>query len=163
MNAIVFLFACATLADASRVHMSARSVARARVVLSDVAAAPIKKAAAVVQGANEAGLKTITLTNQATGDTATMFTFGACVTSYVAGGVETLKVRPDAKLDGSKPISGGIPHCFPQFGPGAIQQHGKRGGRRHRLGGARRGGFGFGRVRSIAIGHSIPRDRTPCC
>lgn len=26
--------------------------------------------------------------------------------------------------DGSKPISGGIPHCFPQFGPGAIQQHG---------------------------------------
>merc|ERR1719261_778220 len=33
-------------------------------------------------------------------------------------------VRPDAKLDGSKSISGGIPHCFPQFGPGAIQQHG---------------------------------------
>lgn len=28
------------------------------------------------------------------------------------------------KVDGSKPISGGIPHCFPQFGPGAIQQHG---------------------------------------
>eukprot|EP00958_Prasinococcus_capsulatus_P011586 scaffold1146_cov399-Prasinococcus_capsulatus_cf.AAC.75 len=23
-----------------------------------------------------------------------------------------------------KPISGGIPHCFPQFGPGEIQQHG---------------------------------------
>jgi D-hexose-6-phosphate mutarotase len=137
------------------------------VVLSDVEVpiveAPVKKAAAVVQGANDAGLKTITLTNQATGDSATMFTFGACVTSYIAGGVETLKVRPDAKLDGSKPISGGIPHCFPQFGPGAIQQHGKRGGRRHRLGGARRGGFGFGRVRSIAIGHSIPRDRTPCC
>jgi glucose-6-phosphate 1-epimerase len=35
-----------------------------------------------------------------------------------------LMVRPDAKMDGSKPISGGIPHCFPQFGPGAIQQHG---------------------------------------
>mmetsp|Transcript_41365 Transcript_41365/g.72652 ORF Transcript_41365/g.72652 Transcript_41365/m.72652 type:complete len:228 (+) Transcript_41365:134-817(+) len=33
-------------------------------------------------------------------------------------------VRPDAKMDGSKPISGGIPHCFPQFGPGAMQQHG---------------------------------------
>jgi len=33
-------------------------------------------------------------------------------------------VRPDAKMDGSKPISGGIPHCFPQFGPGKIQQHG---------------------------------------
>ena len=25
---------------------------------------------------------------------------------------------------GSKPISGGLPHCFPQFGPGEIQQHG---------------------------------------
>lgn len=24
----------------------------------------------------------------------------------------------------SKPISGGIPHCFPQFGPGDMQQHG---------------------------------------
>jgi len=35
-----------------------------------------------------------------------------------------LFVRPDAKMDGSKPISGGIPHCFPQFGPGKIQQHG---------------------------------------
>jgi len=46
------------------------------------------------------------------------------VTSYVSGGKDTLMIRPDAKMDGSKPISGGIPHCFPQFGPGAIQQHG---------------------------------------
>jgi glucose-6-phosphate 1-epimerase len=27
-------------------------------------------------------------------------------------------------FDKSKPISGGIPHCFPQFGPGKMQQHG---------------------------------------
>ena len=27
-------------------------------------------------------------------------------------------------MDGSKPISGGLSHCWPQFGPGAIQQHG---------------------------------------
>ena len=33
-------------------------------------------------------------------------------------------VRPDAKMDGSKPISGGVPFCFPQFGPGEMQQHG---------------------------------------
>jgi len=69
------------------------------------------------------GLKTVTLKNAA-GDSATIYQFGACVTSYVKGGVDVLAVRPDAKLDGSKPISGGIPHCFPQFGPGAIQQHG---------------------------------------
>jgi Aldose 1-epimerase len=37
-------------------------------------------------------------------------------------GYDSLFVRPDAKLDGSKPISGGLPHCFPQFGPGKIQQ-----------------------------------------
>jgi len=46
------------------------------------------------------------------------------VTSYKTDGTEWIAVRPDAKLDGSKPISGGLPFCFPQFGPGEIQQHG---------------------------------------
>uniref|UniRef100_A0A7S3VW40 glucose-6-phosphate 1-epimerase n=2 Tax=Choreotrichia TaxID=141411 RepID=A0A7S3VW40_9SPIT len=60
-----------------------------------------------------------------TGDSsAKIYLFGACVTSYVKDGKDCLMVRPDAKMDGSKPISGGIPHCFPQFGPGEIQQHG---------------------------------------
>jgi glucose-6-phosphate 1-epimerase len=77
------------------------------------------RALAAAQGA----LKTCTLKN-AGGDSAVVYPFGACVTSYVKGGTDYLCVRPDAKLDGSKPISGGIPHCFPQFGPGAIQQHG---------------------------------------
>ena len=70
-----------------------------------------------------AQLASVTLKNAA-GDSAKVYTFGACVTSYVKGGTDMLMVRPDAKMDGSKPISGGIPHCFPQFGPGAIQQHG---------------------------------------
>jgi len=39
-------------------------------------------------------------------------------------GTEFIAVRPDAKMDGSKPISGGLSHCWPQFGPGEIQQHG---------------------------------------
>jgi len=68
-------------------------------------------------------LKFVTLKNKA-GDSAKVYTFGACVTSYVKDGNDALMVRPDAKMDGSKPISGGIPHCFPQFGPGEIQQHG---------------------------------------
>lgn len=46
------------------------------------------------------------------------------MSSYVHDGVEYIAVRPDAKMDGSKPISGGLSHCWPQFGPGAIQQHG---------------------------------------
>merc|ERR1712151_364479 len=57
-------------------------------------------------------------------DEATINLFGGCVTSYKTNGVEWIAVRPDAKLDGSKPISGGLPHCFPQFGPGELQQHG---------------------------------------
>jgi len=39
-------------------------------------------------------------------------------------GDEVLFVRPDAVFDRTKPISGGIPLCFPQFGPGKMQQHG---------------------------------------
>lgn len=57
-------------------------------------------------------------------DEATVYLFGACVTSYTTGGTEWIGVRADAKFDGSKPISGGLPHCFPQFGPGEIQLHG---------------------------------------
>ena len=60
-----------------------------------------------------------------TGDsTAEVHLFGGCVTSYSKGGIEQLAHRLDSRLDGVKPISGGIPLCFPQFGPGALQQHG---------------------------------------
>merc|ERR1719198_1145873 len=57
-------------------------------------------------------------------DEATVYLHGACVTSYKTDGVEWIGMRQDAVFDGSKPISGGLPHCFPQFGPGEIQQHG---------------------------------------
>lgn len=54
---------------------------------------------------------------------AQVYLFGGAVISWkMASGDEVLYTRPDAKFDKSKPISGGIPHCFPQFGPGAIQQ-----------------------------------------
>lgn len=56
--------------------------------------------------------------------TAEVHLFGGCVTSYTKGGVEQLAHRLDSRLDGVKPISGGIPFCFPQFGPGVLQQHG---------------------------------------
>jgi len=72
---------------------------------------------------NDAGLEYVRLANAA-GDTSDVYLYGGCVTSYVVGGQEYIAVRPDAKMDGSKPISGGLSHCWPQFGPGAIQQHG---------------------------------------
>jgi len=37
---------------------------------------------------------------------------------------ELIFLSPKAILDGSKPIRGGIPICWPQFGPGKLQQHG---------------------------------------
>lgn len=136
VSAALFVVGVAHAAG-SRVHMSQHRMrvrGGARALMSETplppppmpapppAPVPVKLPP-VSEGANAAGLKTITLTH-ANGDSATLYTFGGCVTSYTHAGVETLKVRPDAKMDGSKPISGGIPHCFPQFGPGAIQQHG---------------------------------------
>lgn len=57
---------------------------------------------------------------------ATVYLRGANVTSFKVGGVEWIGLRADCKLDGSKAnISGGLPICFPQFGPGeVIPQHG---------------------------------------
>eukprot|EP00438_Fugacium_kawagutii_P035054 Skav224293 [mRNA] locus=scaffold2838:181358:184784:+ [translate_table: standard] len=57
---------------------------------------------------------------------ATVYLRGANVTSFKVKGVEWIGLRADCKLDGSKAnISGGLPICFPQFGPGeVIPQHG---------------------------------------
>ncbi|GFH45350.1 hypothetical protein CTEN210_01824 [Chaetoceros tenuissimus] len=71
---------------------------------------------------NDEGLEYIKLTSG--NSSAEIYLYGADVTSYIKDGVEYIAVRPDAKMDGSKPISGGLSHCFPQFGPGEIQQHG---------------------------------------
>jgi len=71
---------------------------------------------------NEDGLEYVKLVNgEASSE---VYLYGGVVTSYNKDGVEYIAVRPDAKMDGSKPISGGLSHCWPQFGPGAIQQHG---------------------------------------
>ena len=69
---------------------------------------------------NDEGLEYVRLVNDK-GDTSDIYLYGGVVTSYVSGGQEYIAVRPDAKMDGSKPISGGLSHCWPQFGPGEIQ------------------------------------------
>ncbi|KAL0331202.1 UNVERIFIED_CONTAM: putative glucose-6-phosphate 1-epimerase [Sesamum angustifolium] len=58
------------------------------------------------------------------GSEAEIYLYGGCVTSWRVDNTDLLYVRPDAVFTGLKPISGGIPHCFPQFGPGPMQQHG---------------------------------------
>jgi len=74
---------------------------------------------------NADGLEYVTLVHPETGASSEIYLLGGVVTSYKdADGTEFIAVRPDAKMDGSKPISGGLSHCWPQFGPGEIQQHG---------------------------------------
>lgn len=73
---------------------------------------------------NEHDLEYVKLVSD-NGSSAEIYLFGGVVTSYKdADGTDFIAVRPDAKTDGSKPISGGLSHCWPQFGPGEIQQHG---------------------------------------
>jgi len=55
---------------------------------------------------------------------ATIYKYGAVLTSYSNGEFDCIGVRKDAVFDGSKPIAAGTQICWPQFGPGEIQQHG---------------------------------------
>ena len=73
----------------------------------------------------EGGLPKCVLTHK-NGSSAEVYLFGANVTSWcLPSGDDVLYVRPDAVFDKSKPISGGIPLCFPRFGPSdEMQQHG---------------------------------------
>lgn len=62
----------------------------------------------------EEGLTKVTLAHSG-GSKVEIHLFGGCITSWTQPSKdEILFIRPDAKFDGSKPISGGIPHCFPQ-------------------------------------------------
>lgn len=101
---------------------SRRNVVSVRADISErrVGQAPAKS---VQEMAGEGGLPAVKLTSS-DGCTATAYLFGGVVTSFVKEGRDILYVRPDAVFNKSKPISGGLPHCWPQFGPGDIQVHG---------------------------------------
>lgn len=63
---------------------------------------------------NDQGLEFVKLVHP-NGASAEVYLYGGVVTSYKdADGTEFIAVRPDAKMDGSKPISGGLSHCWPQ-------------------------------------------------
>ena len=64
---------------------------------------------------NDAGLEFVKLVHPESGASSEIYLFGGVVTSFQDGtGTEFIAVRPDAKMDGSKPISGGLSHCWPQ-------------------------------------------------
>ncbi|KAF2766628.1 galactose mutarotase-like protein [Teratosphaeria nubilosa] len=52
-----------------------------------------------------------------TGDSVEVLLFGATVYSWKSSGRENLWLSSAAKMDGSKPVRGGVPVCFPNFGP----------------------------------------------
>ncbi|XP_024368896.1 putative glucose-6-phosphate 1-epimerase [Physcomitrium patens] len=92
--------------------------------LADDSSAPHETKGVKVQS-GEGGLTKVVLSSPDGSNEAQVYLFGACITSWkTSDGKDLLFVRPDAIFTGQKPISGGIPHCFPQFGPGPIQQHG---------------------------------------
>ena len=64
---------------------------------------------------NDEGLEYVKLVNPESGASSEIYLYGGVVTSFKDGeGTEFIAVRPDAKMDGSKPISGGLSHCWPQ-------------------------------------------------
>lgn len=64
---------------------------------------------------NDKGLEFVKLVHPESGSSAEIYLYGGVVTSFRDGeGTEFIAVRPDAKMDGSKPISGGLSHCWPQ-------------------------------------------------
>jgi glucose-6-phosphate 1-epimerase len=89
------------------------------------AGVPSDEAGTLTKGRN--GLACVQLTNAQTKQNAEVYLFGACVTSWKArqGTEEMLFISDEAVFDRSKPIRGGIPICFPQFGSnGALPNHG---------------------------------------
>ncbi|OMH78631.1 Glucose-6-phosphate 1-epimerase [Zancudomyces culisetae] len=65
----------------------------------------------------------VSMTNNE-GSSVTIHTYGATIISWICKGEEQLFLSKKAVLDGTKAIRGGIPVVFPQFGPGALPQHG---------------------------------------
>jgi len=70
-------------------------------------------------------LEQLTLHHVASNQQVQVFLFGATVTSWKKNQVERFFLSQEADFSGKKPIRGGIPLCFPQFGPyGSLAQHG---------------------------------------
>jgi len=70
-------------------------------------------------------MKKIELKHGTANSSVTVIPFGATITSWKIDGQEHIFVSKNAIMDGSKAIRGGIPICFPNFGPWSYgAQHG---------------------------------------
>ena len=75
---------------------------------------------------NEHGLEIITLTSDRS--SVSIYPFGGLVASFKKDNQEFIAIRPDAKLDKSKPISGGLSFCWPQVSERANERGSARTG-----------------------------------
>eukprot|EP00166_Cyanidium_caldarium_P001911 ctg_2012.g653 len=96
---------------------------------NDVPGEPSEKAGKQMEGRN--GLPYVLLTNEHTKQTAEVYLFGACVTSWKVrdAASEVLFLSDQAVFDRSTAIRGGIPVCFPQFGNQGRHRNGGAAGR----------------------------------
>ena len=67
-----------------------------------------------------AEMKRIELKHGKGNSSLTVVPFGATVISWIVDGQERIFVSKTAILDGSKAIRGGVPVCFPNFGPWSL-------------------------------------------
>jgi len=89
-------------------HCRTAPIARARVARRATIA---RASGSAIAGKGLGDLDVVRL-NAEDGSSAEVYLFGGVVTSFKPkGGDDVLYVRPDAKFDKSKPISGGLPHC----------------------------------------------------
>lgn len=87
-------------------------------------APPEEQPLVVTMGNND--MPKVILRHAPSSQEAEIYCYGACVTSWKSRGEEHFWMSDTNKWeDGGKPIRGGIPICFPQFGPyGDLAQHG---------------------------------------
>ena len=73
----------------------------------------------------EGGLPAVRLASPSSAASTTVYLHGAHVASWTdGGGTSLLYMSPTAVYNGKKALRGGIPLCWPQFGPGELPQHG---------------------------------------
>ena len=92
--------------------------------MPDVDAPPSEQPIVVTTGNND--MPKVILRHAPSAQQAEIYLYGACVTSWTTRGEDHFWISDTNKWEsGGKAIRGGIPICFPQFGPyGDLVQHG---------------------------------------
>ena len=111
---------------AASIASAAVGFAAYRSVLSTVPSdlSPVPSSVLTGDLSRDGKMETVTLRHPS-GSSVTLYKFGATLVSWkLDNGKEILFLSKEAVFDGKRPIRGGIPLVFPQFGPGKLPNHG---------------------------------------